>query len=358
MDFEQMPGNFSELNTEFMKNWQPILAFILFGYFYTVSGQILAQAPPQNFATTILDHLTREEGAKMTLETDLTTILEQKKSNEYFPGTLTTSEGEVYQLEVRRRGKFRRMKAELPPLKLKFKKKALVTAGFDTLNEMKLVLPFRTDDVGDEWLVREYLAYRMFEHLTPVSIRARLIRLTLRDSHVEKYKKTVYAMLIEDDEFTAARLGANIIEEYGIHPDSFLMNQAALVSMFNYMIGNTDWDVSMSRNVRLVKSPESGKILTLPYDFDFSGFVHTNYASPSLESGLKNNRQRFLMANGIRPESLKTAVKILRAAKKDLYSICKSKHVSRDAIDDMQTYLDSFFDAVKESDEVPSVMVD
>ena len=52
-------------------------------------------------------------------------------------------------------------------------------------------------------------------------------------------------------------------------PDSMLMDQAGLVAMFEYMIGNTDWDISMMRNVRLIQAAESGKVCVVPYDFRF-----------------------------------------------------------------------------------------
>jgi hypothetical protein len=312
--------------------------------------------PAQTSPTNILDYLTAKEAVKLTLETDLTTIKEQKKTNNYFPATLTTETGEVLRLEVRPRGRFRRAKAEFTPLKLKFHKKSLVAAGLDTLNELKLVLPYNNSAEADEWLVREYLAYRMFEQLTPVSVKARLVRLTMRDNHVEKSKVQVYALLVEDEEFIAKRLNGQSIEEYGLHPDSLQQNQAALVAMFQYMIGNTDWEISMARNVRLLRAPESRKVLVLPYDFDFSGFAGTRYAVPNSETGLKNVRQRFLMANGLKPEALKMATQQLKAAKKELMAICRSKYVSRDAVVDMQAFLETFFQAVEKSDEVPPIM--
>lgn len=325
--------------------------------FPALAGRFTLQAQaPAALPANVLDYLTPREAVKLTLELDLTTIKEQKRTNTYFPALLSTETGQVFRLDVRPRGRFRRAKAELPPLKLKFAKKALVAAGLDTLNELKLVMPWNASEEASEWVVREYLAYRMFEHLTPASVRARLVRLTLRDNHVEKSKMTMYALLVEDEEFIAKRLGGTPVEIFGLHPDSLNQNQAALTAMFQYMIGNTDWDLSMCRNVRLLRAPEGGKVLVLPYDFDFSGFSGTPYAVPNSDTGLKNVRQRFLMANGLRPEALRAATATLRAAKKDLLAICRSKYVSRDAVTDMVQFLENFFVAVEKSDEVPKVM--
>ncbi len=159
--------------------------------------------------------------------------------------------------------------------------------------------------------------------------------------------------MVEDEEETTARMNGKLVEQYGLSPDSLILNQAALVSVFQYMIGNTDWEIAMMRNVRLIKSPETGKILVVPYDFDFSGLVGAPYASPSSDSGLKTVRDRFMMANGISTDHLKRAIKIIRSAKDDLYDICRNKHLSRTSSDEMINYLETFFRQVEEKDEVP-----
>ncbi|HNL38808.1 MAG TPA: hypothetical protein PKH43_06735, partial [Saprospiraceae bacterium] len=216
-----------------------LIAFLLIGQ--------LAFAQPNGLRVpSVFDRLTQEEGAKLTLEMDYTTLLENRKSNQYFPATLTDANGKTYQVEIKPRGKYRRKVCEEPPLKVKFSKKALRADGLDTLNEVKIVMPCFDNPEGDELIVKEYVAYRMFEHITAASVRARLIRLTLKDTHVES-KRTMFCLLVEDEEETVARIGGTLVEEYGISPDSLITNQAALVSMFQYMIGNTDWDIAMNR---------------------------------------------------------------------------------------------------------------
>jgi len=304
----------------------------------------------------IFEVLTEKEAMKMTLETDLTDIIEQKKTNQYFPAILRSESGKIYKIEVKPRGKFRRKVSVFPPLKLKFKKKDLLADGLDTLNEIKLVLPCYESDKGDELVVREYLAYRMFEQLTDVSLHARLIRLTIRDTHVEKSKKPMYAILLEDEEELVARLHGTLNEEYGTPIDSLHTYQAALTVMFQYMIGNTDWEISMLRNVRLVRAPGSGKTLTVPYDFDFSGLVSAPYSSPSSDTGLKSVRDRFLMSNGLKPEALKKALNTLKTAKPTFFALCKSKYLSYEATEDMTNFLRSFFEKVDGKSEIPQMM--
>lgn len=332
-----------------------VLRFLIACWLISTAGIVGLSAQTAELPN-IYDFLTQEEGQKLTLETDLTTLMSDRRTKEYIPGLITLEDGQSFPLKIRPRGKYRRKICEIPPLKLKFSNKMLTEAGFDTLNEIKLVIPCMDSNQGDNLIVKEYLVYRMFERLSSASCRARLVRMTIKDNHVERTKRQVICLLLEDKEQVCKRLNAYEIEQYGIHPDSLHMNQAALVAMFQYMIGNTDWDISMMRNVYLLKGDAASKTLVVPYDFDFSGFVSAPYASPSSESGLRTVRDRFLMANGIDESAMHRAVQVLDAAKKDLMDLCKNKYLSKDNSIQLMEYLDSFYRNIDPSGNVPTVM--
>jgi hypothetical protein len=109
--------------------------------------------------------------------------------------------------------------------------------------------------------------------------------------------------------------------------------------------------------VRLIRSAETpGKVLVIPYDFDFSGLVSAPYSSPASETGLKTVKDRFLMSNGLKPDALKKAAKMLVSAKKDFYDLCGSKFLTRFSAQEMTAYLDTFFNQMEASDEIPQVL--
>jgi hypothetical protein len=335
----------------FLKNTVRAFQFFI-GCLFVLSNPLVAQKSPSS----IFQTLTKEEGAKMTFEIDMTTLLAKKKTNEYVPAKWIGPNGEMYEIEVRARGKFRRKMCEFPPIKLKFKKKAMTAAGLDTLNEIRLIMPCKDSDQGDDLVVKEYLAYRMYETLTPASIHARLIRLTLVDTHTGK-KSNLYAVLMEDIEETLARLKSEEIEAFGLPLDSLNVNQTALVCMFEYMIGNTDWDMSMHRNIRFLRGRDpNGKIIPIPYDFDFSGLVSAPYASPSSESGLKTVRERFYMHNGLSKEQSQKAVKQILMMREPLLQLCTNKFLTKKSSDEMTEYLEGFFQNLSASDVMPLKM--
>jgi hypothetical protein len=305
----------------------------------------------------VFNTLTQAEGVKMTLDLDLTYLMENRKDVEFHSAALTLDEsGKSYPVEVRVRGKFRRKNSEVPPLKIKFKKKTLAEEGLDTLNKMKLVLPAVDNSEGDELLLREYAAYRMYEKLSPYAIRARLVRLTLRDTHNPKTKMTMYALLLEDIEELCVRANAKEVETFGIPTSSLEMESAAMVTIFEYMIGNTDWDISMMRNVKLIQVAGQEKVITVPYDFDFSGLVGAPYATPSSDSGLRTVRDRFLMSNGIDPIAMEKAIVKMKSQKDDLFASCMIKTLNKASISEMMAYLNTFYKAVENTNTVPVMM--
>lgn len=319
-------------------------------------GQALpAGLSAQSKKPSIFEQLSLEEGASLTLATDMNTLIAQKKTAAVFKGTLTTAAGKTYEVQLRPSGKFRRMKAATPPLKIKFKKKDLLADGLDTLNKVKIIMPWFETAQGEDLLVKEYLCYRMFEQLTPHHVRGRLLRLTLKNTSGGGIKKML-AILVEDDAETAARLQGKVVKRYGVPIDSFDARQAAMTALFQYFVGNTDWSFLMVRNVRLIQPPNGQPLLPVPYDFDFAGFVAAPYASPSSESGLKSVRDRFLMADGIREEVMVAAVDDLKRAKDKLYAICSSPHLSEPAVVETKAYMDVFFKKVGKKNKLPAIL--
>ena len=71
------------------------------------------------------------------------------------------------------------------------------------------------------------------------------------------------------------------------------------MEVFEYLIGNTDWDAfkkaadqeTCCHNLKVV-GQMAGPVFPIPYDFDFAGMVDTRYATPDPSLGMRNVRQR------------------------------------------------------------------
>src|SRR5207237_10168280 len=113
----------------------------------------------------------------------------------------------------------------------------------------------RADREYDSYTRREYLTYRLFNLVTPLSFRARLARATYVDARTRKTIANRYAILVEHENAVARRFGGRIVELPRIvfadlHAPT--LNRTMLVE---YMIGNTDFSIWALHSVRIVQDP-------------------------------------------------------------------------------------------------------
>lgn len=226
------------------------------------------------------DLFAQEAAFNLHLRLDLAAFLDDRSdSAAYHPGFFHFTQGdEQIDLPVRlkARGNFRRdpRHCDMPPIKVRLEREDRTGTPFAPYKKLKLV----TACQDDGYVLREYLVYRAFQCLSPESFRVRLVRLTFEDIHGTSLPFTQYAFFIEDDEYLAKRLGGELLpENVRLRPDSLDPESRLLVYLFQYMIGNTDWDVYLRKNIELIRVPYRQQPIAVPYDFDWSAAVDAPY---------------------------------------------------------------------------------
>jgi hypothetical protein len=205
--------------------------------------------------------------------------------------TYTGEDSNAVSINVRAktRGNFRRQKSNCtyPPILLNFSKKEARPSLFGQQDKLKLVTPC----AGEEYIVREYLVYKLYNLLTPKSYKARLARVTFED--VDKKKETsLLSMLLEEDEQMAMRNGTKLLDVKNVYGESTETETFLKMAVFEYMIGNTDWSVPYLHNIRIISFDPSSVPSVVPYDFDHAGIVDAPYALPPEQLELKSTRDR------------------------------------------------------------------
>ena len=150
----------------------------------------------------------------------------------------------------------------------------------------------RDRDDDEQNLLEEYLVYRSYYLLTDESFGVRLARITYADGEDDDDPVVRYAFFIEEAEAMAERLGGVYLEVRQALPGSFGAEDAVRVSVFQYMIGNTDWSMVRFHNTEVLQNSE-GVYVPVPYDFDWTGFVSARYARPDERLRIRNVRQRI-----------------------------------------------------------------
>ncbi len=271
----------------------------------------------------LFDQFHHSEVLQLELELDFQTMYDNIKTNEEYPAVFRfqDSNGNWVELmsELRTRGRFRRRTCEFPPLRIDFSKKDLRARGLLDFDDLKLVTHCQEGREGKEAVLREYLAYRLYNQLTERSLRAQLVEVTYHDTG-SRQEITSYGILLEDVDELAARMGSKECDEcYGLTASDMQADNLKLHAMYQYMIGNVDWSLSQMRNLKVMQPIDGSSYWVAPYDFDFSGLVDVNYALANSGLGQEKVGDRVYLGSETRNAELQETADFFRSKKAALY---------------------------------------
>jgi len=274
-------------------------------------------------------------------------------------GFLLDLDGVQREVWVRVRGKSRSRDevCDFPPLRLDFADPSTVAAGETSL---KLVTHCLNDERGDADVMEEYAAYRAFGLLSPAAFRVRPARITYTDTggRLDEDARHHYGFLIEPPKQLARRTGGELLELPGVSLSRLDADQAALVYVFQYMIGNTDWSLVTGdgadhccHNGLLLGI--DGRIHYVPYDFDLAGIVNARYAKPDPSLRLRNVRKRRYLGFCTPPEILDAAIRKVAAHEEAIYDVVRTAPgLSEKARAAGVEYLEGFFEKARDPDDL------
>lgn len=302
-----------------------------------------------NNNSSIFDLMSHTEVLDLTIETNWRAFDSSRREGIEYPATLhfkdQYGQPSNWLLKVRLRGNFRRMECtEIPPLKLNFKKKDLVAAGLAKFDDYKLVTHCISNKAAAKELVlKEFLAYKLYNSLTDNSFRVQLLNITFKDSKTGEIRQQS-GFIIEDTAELRNRLGAEkVAEKFGLPQARFHQDQLRQAAIFQYAIGNFDWRLSTGRNLKYIQ--KDGAIIAIPYDFDFSVFVDAPYAMLNTHIGIKNKADRVYLGFEEALPNLTSQIAAFKAQQPKLLQIISDfKLLNRRTRKELQKYLNSYFD--------------
>lgn len=289
-----------------------------------------------------------EDALTLEIVLDMKTIFRKKKEDEYTAAnfTIISDNGTLSrEIEVKLRGQYRRSYCSIPPLKLKFKGADFGYEGWDGLKSIKLVTTCKSSESFDQYLVKEYLAYKMYNVLTPKSFQVRMAKITFRDKNDRYDAVEQLAFFIEDVDDVAARNDAFELEPDRMSEAWADTKLANVMAVFEYAIGNTDWHIGNLHNMKVIKSndPVAGTSYLVPYDFDFSGFVNTHYALPNDVHMIPDVKTRLFLGTCTSRAEIMAAVLHVKAAQEAWNNIIVSspyldENTRKECLDYMQEF--------------------
>ena len=283
------------------------------------------------------------------------------KTADYAPGSLSylSSEGPVdIETSYRPRGNFRLKKENCShaQLWLELKKKQTQDTLFANQKKLKLVVQCRDSKRYRGYLRKEYQAYRMLNTLTDASYRVRWAEVTYRDVDGKKLR-TASGFFIEHKNRLADRLGLATVDAQRISKTELDPEQATMMAMFNYFIGNADFSLitstegSCCHNAKLFQADENEPYLPIIYDFDSSGYVDAPYAIAPAKLNLRSVKQRLYRGFCVEPDIFDATLEAFQTHRDSLLGMAAetsfvSKRTSKKAV----SYLEDFYDLVDNPD--------
>ena len=279
---------------------------------------------------------------------------ERDKETKYTGGTLSyLEEGKRISLEVKYipRGNNRLSKdtCSYAQLWLDFKNKKVKDTLFEKQNKLKLVVQCKNNRNYESYLVKEFQAYRIFNILSSTSFRPRLLNINYVDTDKNTSRRHL-GMIIEEKSRLAKRTGLKTSKIQKITYQELDAEQGNLVSLFMYMIGNTDYSIissnkgSCCHNSKLLLDESNSNYIPVPYDFDSSGYVNTSYALPSDSFRIRNVRQRLYRGFCAPEEIITKNLNLFREKRQEIMAIAgdQSKVTKRIAKSSLK-YIEAFY---------------
>jgi hypothetical protein len=294
-----------------------------------------------------------QDPIEVTLTTNIGKIRGDKSDNSpWHPATLSykTTDGNLVTvpLKAHTRGIWRLKMCEFPPLRLNFSGQTSKGTIFAKLDKPKLVNYCHDMDTYEQYILQEYQLYRIYQLLTPVTHRARLLKIVYADSADGKVRARRYGFILEEPSAVAARLGGKMMVQKGARPGDLDSFQDALFGVFEYFIGNTDFSEAGLHNVELFFNSD-GVVMPIAYDFDFSGAVNARYATVDPSLSIPNVRQRLFRGYCTDAESYGKAFAVFNEKKPEIYALYNDsigKLMDRGTVKETLRYFDEFYDTI------------
>ncbi len=250
-----------------------------------------------------------------------------------------------FPVRIASRGVTRKKICDFPPLHIYLTDSICQKWGWGSYKKYKLVTHCMVGDGKEDLLLKEYLAYQLYNLITPVSLRVQLCRVLYQ---TESDTSRHLAFLIEDDDEMASRRNAKLLKENDGDISQIDKLHYQNLVMFQYMIGNTDWNLTKRHNMRFVQPDSSQYALPVPYDFDYSGLVNAPYAFVHPSLPVKSVRDRFWQYRGNASDDFRKTVDLFISKKSDILKSVNDLNLLADSTrQSIVTYISSFYEEIE-----------
>lgn len=297
-----------------------------------------------------IDIFQEEDPMEITLILDLKRYQKEKFKGEYMPVNFLYHLNDTTDLEremrIKARGKFRRSHCSFAPFWLNIRKANVTNQLLQDTKRIKVVTHCSGGKGYGDYVLKEYLAYKIYNILSPLSFRVRLVKMRYIDTGRKNKVTENWAFMIEPEALLAERHKGVPIKKDDLSLRHMIAEDMDRVALFMYMIGNSDYSVAGRHNVKALGIGNYGTdgFTPVPYDFDYSGLVNAYYAVPGEALGIESVRDRYFLGACREDQAYQKAIDHLEQHREEILNLVQEFPLIQDKVrNEMIAYLESYF---------------
>ena len=302
---------------------------------------------------------------KMVIKTDLDSLTINKKTSDDQPATILFY-GENQPIlklksKIKARGKYRRVKCDIPPLKLNFSKSELSDLGlYRNFDKLKLVTHCFNNGKMSDVVLKEHWVYKMYNSVSEYSFNVKLFPIVYIHNKDNKRRLEGEGFILEPNEEMAFRNNAVIVDTLATKSTDVTKDSYHNHLMFSYMIGNTDWDFSMQKNMKFLRFEGKKKLVSVPYDFDNCKLVDAPYMSLYPDAKEVKLDNRYIKKKFFSKEDLHAKMAQFKTlgVYSGLHCYRKCERLQRSEKLKVKSYLNPFFKSLKKKKKLEELFLE
>ena len=281
-------------------------------------------------------------------------------------GTASSEESSL-EVSISTRGTSRLEVCGFPLLTLEMRAEEIVDSPFAGRRVVHLTTQCRREPSFRDNLVLEYLSYQAYRLLGEPGLGVRMALVDYLDTEGKRSAESALAFFLEDLDLAAARLGGVRLEPETVPVDAWAPETLALLGLFQFMLGNTDWSAHRGppgepccHNLAVFGPTAAEPDLTpVPFDLDSTGLVDPPYAAPVERLPIRSVRQRLYRGFCVSNTRLPEAIERFQSKRSELVALFEDDpRLSSPARRETRKYLDSYFEILENPKKLKKRILD
>ena len=341
-----------------MKNLRPFILLLIL-ILAVIDFQVLASFQNKDNAA-FTDLFSEGKPLQIDLHADYVSLFDDVSENRVYHDAKFSVKNSSYAfsdmaVKLKTRGHFRLRKqtCNFPPLRFKFDADQAKGTVFQGQNKLKYVSHCQNYKKGyEQHTLEEFLIYRMYNVFTDYSYQVRLAHVNFIDVYANDTIQR-YGFFIEDKTHLADRIGRQALKFRNVKQYQVLRSNILVLSLFQCMIGNCDWDVSRLHNVDLMSVDDYSLPVAVPYDFDWSALIAHDYFVPDPQVDLESKYKRRYKSYRWTDEEFESAFNIFHEHREELMTLISGfEYLDSDNRLKLLAYISEFYDLISSKSDV------